>query len=75
MIHGGPTGWDSDAWDDNWTYPVNLMTQRGAFVLRPNYHGGANYGLKWFDSFHQLDHHVSRAVQSGERGRGGRGMD
>jgi dipeptidyl aminopeptidase/acylaminoacyl peptidase len=50
MIHGGPTGWDSDAWDDNWAYPVNLMTQRGAFVLRPNYHGSANYGLKWVES-------------------------
>jgi dipeptidyl aminopeptidase/acylaminoacyl peptidase len=50
MIHGGPTGWDSDAWDDNWAYPVNLMTQRCAFVLRPNYHGSANYGLKWVES-------------------------
>ncbi len=50
MIHGGPTGWDSDLWDDNWAYPVNLMTQRGAFVLRPNYHGSANYGLKWVES-------------------------
>jgi dipeptidyl aminopeptidase/acylaminoacyl peptidase len=50
MIHGGPTGWDSDAWDDNWAYPVNLMTQRGAFVLRPNYHGSSNYGLKWVES-------------------------
>jgi len=50
MIHGGPTGWDSDAWDDNWAYPVNLMTQRGALVLRPNYHGSANYGLKWVES-------------------------
>ena len=49
-IHGGPTGWDSDAWDDNWAYPVNLLTQRGAFVLRPNYHGSGNYGLKWVES-------------------------
>jgi dipeptidyl aminopeptidase/acylaminoacyl peptidase len=49
-IHGGPTGSDSDAWDDNWAYPVNLMTQRGSFVLRPNYHGSSNYGLKWVES-------------------------
>ena len=49
-IHGGPTGWDSDAWDDNWAYPINLLTQRGAFVLRPNYHGSGNYGLKWVES-------------------------
>jgi len=49
-IHGGPQGWDSDAWDDNWAYPINLLTQRGAFVLRPNYHGSGNYGLKWGES-------------------------
>jgi len=49
-IHGGPTGWDSDSWDDNWAYPTNLLTQRGAFVLRPNYHGSGNYGLKWVES-------------------------
>jgi dipeptidyl aminopeptidase/acylaminoacyl peptidase len=49
-IHGGPTGHDSDAWEDNWAYPTNLLTQRGAFVLRPNYHGSGNYGLKWVES-------------------------
>jgi dipeptidyl aminopeptidase/acylaminoacyl peptidase len=49
-IHGGPQGWDSDAWDDNWAYPINLLTQRGAFILRPNYHGSGNYGLKWGES-------------------------
>ena len=49
-IHGGPTGHDSDLWEDNWAYPINLLTQRGAFVLRPNYHGSGNYGLKWVES-------------------------
>jgi dipeptidyl aminopeptidase/acylaminoacyl peptidase len=49
-IHGGPTGWDMDAWDDEWAYPINLLTQRGAFVLRPNYHGSGNYGLEWAES-------------------------
>jgi dipeptidyl aminopeptidase/acylaminoacyl peptidase len=49
-IHGGPTGHDSDSWEDNWAYPVSLLTQRGAFVLRPNYHGSGNYGLKWVES-------------------------
>ncbi len=49
-IHGGPTGWDMDAWDESWAYPLNLLTQRGAFVLRPNYHGSGNYGLKWVES-------------------------
>ncbi len=49
-IHGGPTGYDMDAWSDRWAYPMNLLTQRGAFVLRPNYHGSGNYGLKWVES-------------------------
>src|SRR5216683_2991800 len=49
-IHGGPTGHDSDSWQDNWAYPINLLTQRGAFILRPNYHGSNNYGLKWVES-------------------------
>jgi dipeptidyl aminopeptidase/acylaminoacyl peptidase len=50
MIHGGPAAADLDAWDDWWMYPVNLVCQRGAFVLRPNYHGSSNYGLKWLES-------------------------
>jgi dipeptidyl aminopeptidase/acylaminoacyl peptidase len=49
-IHGGPQGADLDLWDDNWAYPINLMAQRGAFILRPNYHGSGNYGLKWGES-------------------------
>jgi dipeptidyl aminopeptidase/acylaminoacyl peptidase len=50
MIHGGPLGADMDAWDQEWAYPTNLYTQRGAFVLRPNYHGSDNYGLKFAES-------------------------
>ncbi|MEQ1472547.1 MAG: prolyl oligopeptidase family serine peptidase, partial [Candidatus Acidiferrum sp.] len=49
-IHGGPMGADQDLWDESWAYPIQLLTQRGAFVLRPNYHGGNNYGLKWAES-------------------------
>jgi len=49
-IHGGPTGHDADAWEDSWAYPNNLLTQRGAFLLKPNYHGSNNYGLKWVES-------------------------
>jgi dipeptidyl aminopeptidase/acylaminoacyl peptidase len=49
-IHGGPAGADLDAWRDSWAYPYQLLTQRGAFVLSPNYHGSANYGLKWVES-------------------------
>jgi dipeptidyl aminopeptidase/acylaminoacyl peptidase len=50
MIHGGPPAADQDAWDDSWGYPVQLVCSRGAFVLRPNYHGSSNYGLKWLES-------------------------
>ena len=49
-IHGGPQGSDKDLWDESWAYPIQLLTQRGSFVLRPNYHGSNNYGLKWSES-------------------------
>ena len=50
MIHGGPLGADLDWWDQDYAYPVNLYTQQGAFVFRPNYHGSDNYGLKFAES-------------------------
>lgn len=49
-IHGGPTGVDQDQWADRWSYPHNLLTQRGAFILKPNYHGSGNHGQKWVES-------------------------
>jgi dipeptidyl aminopeptidase/acylaminoacyl peptidase len=49
-IHGGPQGADYDLWDESWAYPLQLLTQRGALVLRPNYHGSSSYGLKWSES-------------------------
>jgi dipeptidyl aminopeptidase/acylaminoacyl peptidase len=49
-IHGGPMGSDHDSWRESWAYPIQLLTQRGAFVLRPNYHGSNDYGLKWAES-------------------------
>ncbi len=49
-IHGGPAGHDGDTWEDSWAYPNNLLTQRGVFLLKPNYHGSNNYGLKWVES-------------------------
>jgi dipeptidyl aminopeptidase/acylaminoacyl peptidase len=48
--HGGPAGADHDAWDESWAYSQNLMNQRGAFVLKTNYHGSSDYGLKWVES-------------------------
>jgi dipeptidyl aminopeptidase/acylaminoacyl peptidase len=49
-IHGGPMGANKDLWGESWAYPIQLLTQRGSFVLRPNYHGSNNYGLKWAES-------------------------
>src|SRR6516164_9448361 len=50
MVHGGPMAADTDCWDESWMSPANLLCQGGAFVLRPNYHGSSNYGLKWLES-------------------------
>jgi dipeptidyl aminopeptidase/acylaminoacyl peptidase len=50
MIHGGPASADLDCWNESWDYAPNLLCQRGAFVLRPNYHGSSRYGLKWLES-------------------------
>ena len=50
MIHGGPFGVDLDAWEADWVKAPDLYCQRGAFVLRANYHGSANYGLAWAES-------------------------
>jgi dipeptidyl aminopeptidase/acylaminoacyl peptidase len=50
MIHGGPHGHDSDTFNESWAYPHQLYTQRGAFILKPNYHGSSGYGLKWGES-------------------------
>ncbi len=50
MIHGGPASLDMDAWAERWAYPHQLFTQRGALILKPNYHGSAHYGLDFVES-------------------------
>ncbi len=50
MIHGGPHGHDADAFRESWAYPHQLYAQRGAFILKPNYHGSSNYGLQFGES-------------------------
>jgi dipeptidyl aminopeptidase/acylaminoacyl peptidase len=49
-IHGGPAGTDTDSWSISWGYPTQLYTERGAFVLKVNYHGSSNHGLKFVES-------------------------
>ncbi len=50
MIHGGPTGVDMDVFVESYAYYPNLMAQKGAFVLMPNYHGSGGYGQKFAES-------------------------
>mgnify|MGYP001041896695 CR=1 FL=1 len=50
MIHGGPTGVDMDAFRESISDYPNIMAQKGAFVLRPNYHGSGGYGQKFAES-------------------------
>jgi len=49
-IHGGPSGVDPDAFRESWANYPNLLSSKGAFVLKVNYHGSGNYGLKWIES-------------------------
>jgi dipeptidyl aminopeptidase/acylaminoacyl peptidase len=49
-IHGGPAAADRDAWSTRWSQPIVLLNQKGAFVLKANYHGSAGYGLDWVES-------------------------
>ncbi len=50
LIHGGPTGYDQDRWDLTYMECMPLLNQKGAFVLRVNYHGSGNYPLEWVAS-------------------------
>jgi dipeptidyl aminopeptidase/acylaminoacyl peptidase len=49
-IHGGPSAADFDEWGESWAYYPNILAQKGAFVLMPNYHGSSNHGLKFVES-------------------------
>lgn len=49
-IHGGPSGVDTDRWNESWTDFNNIMAQKGAFVLQPNYHGSGNHGQEFVES-------------------------
>jgi dipeptidyl aminopeptidase/acylaminoacyl peptidase len=81
LIHGGPYGSDLDDWGESWAYAPNLLCARGAFVLRPNYHGSSHYGLRFAESIaggkyydlpvedieKGIDHLVARGLVDGTR--------
>jgi dipeptidyl aminopeptidase/acylaminoacyl peptidase len=50
VIHGGPAGADIDRFSEKWSNYPNLLASKGCFVLKVNYHGSGNYGLKWIES-------------------------
>jgi len=49
-LHGGPSGTDLDYFSERWSNYPHLLASRGAFVLKVNYHGSGNYGLRWVES-------------------------
>jgi dipeptidyl aminopeptidase/acylaminoacyl peptidase len=74
-IHGGPSGVDRDSWSERWsTYP-NLWTQRGAFVLKPNYHGSSNHGQAFVESIKKHYYDLEMVdIMNGIRELASRGM-
>jgi dipeptidyl aminopeptidase/acylaminoacyl peptidase len=50
MIHGGPFGADMDFFTASFSRPIHLLSERGTFILRVNYHGSSNYGLEFGES-------------------------
>ncbi len=53
MTHGGPHGADLDRFSERWSNAPNLYAQRGAFVLKTNYHGSSDYGLEFGESIRE----------------------
>lgn len=47
VIHGGPTGVDTQVLSPDRTYPVERFAAKGALILKPNYRGSAGYGAKF----------------------------
>jgi len=59
VIHGGPWECDKDRWQSyHWIDPYHILSQKGAFVLAPNYHGSTGYGENSID--------FATSIQGGE---------
>ncbi len=63
-IHGGPASQDTDSWNESWTDFNNIMNQKSAFVLMPNYHGSGNHGLEFVESIkgHYYEYEVPDVI-------------
>ncbi len=66
FIHGGPAACDMDSYADRWSYPAHLYAERGAFILKVNYHGSSNYGLEWLESI--IGHYYEFEIPDIEKG-------
>jgi len=86
VLHGGPFGVTHDMWAGSyrrWAYPYQLLTQKGALVLDPNYHGSSCYGLEFAMSIEDGKYYeypledirsgVARLVELGLADEGGLG--
>ena len=49
-IHGGPSGVDQDQWKASWASYPQILAEKGAFVLMPNYHGSSHHGQAFVES-------------------------
>lgn len=68
VIHGGPFWSDFDAWRESWHYPLQPHCERGAFILRANYHGSSGYGNAFADSIAGGTQYYDLPVEDLERG-------
>jgi len=66
MIHGGPNGADMDFFEDGPFDAAHAVCERGAFVLKVNYHGSSNYGLAFCESI--AGHYYEYEVPDIEKG-------
>ena len=49
-IPAGPSGRDWDFFTDRVSVYPHIMSARGTFILKVNYHGSEGYGLEWLES-------------------------
>jgi len=66
MIHGGPYAPDMNYFHEGYVRPDHLLAERGAFVLKVNYHGSSNYGLAFGESI--KDHYYELETVDLENG-------
>jgi len=53
IAHGGPESYYLDAWQNAWSHPGQALSERGYFVLFPNYRGSTGRGVAFAKSDHR----------------------